>query len=122
MTATKTVNGVQYWLRPTAPAHSCEGCAAEQDDTLCTELGNSCHGGIWCNTERPDTVPQYTPQGNPDTKKHNEVTLAICNYQQLAQAIQQAGGCIEILETYTVPQLLETLARNNITIKATYGN
>lgn len=118
----KIVNGVQYWFRPTTPAESCDGCAADQDYPLCTKLNGNCHGGIWCNTERPDTVPQYIPRVNPGTKKHNEVTLAIHNYQQLAQAIQQAGGCIEILETHTVPQLLETLARNKITLQATYGN
>ena len=116
-TKTATFNGVVYWLRPAVPANSCRNCAGEHDDELCYVLGNSCHGGIWCNT---DTAPQHTARVNPGTKKHNEVTLAICNYQQLAQAIQQAGGAVEILETHTVPQLLETLARNNITIKATY--
>ena len=121
MTATKTVNGVQYWLRPTAPAHSCEGCAAEQDDTLCAVLGNHCHGGIWCNTERPETVPQPAPAKGRTTTTQ-ELQVFIRNYQQLAQAIQQVGGSVEILETYTVPQLLETLARNGITLQATYGN
>lgn len=122
MITTKTVNGVQYWLRPTA-AKSCDGCAALGDYQLCSQLGGrlrgDCHEGVWCNT---DTVPQYSPRVNPGTKKHNEVTLAINNYQQLAQAIQQAGGCIEILETHTGPQLLETLARNNITLQATYDH
>ena len=122
MIAIKTVNGVRYRSRPINPENSCVGCAARYDPELCNQLNSCCYGAIWCNTEHPDTVPQHTPRVNPDTKKHNEVSLAICNYQQLAQAIQQAGGCIEILETHTVPQLLETLACNNITIKATYGN
>lgn len=119
----KIVNGVQYWFRPTTPEWSCDGCAADQDYPLCTKLNGNCHGGIWCNTERPTTVPPLEPapvKGRVTTPQ--ELQLFIRNYQQLAQAVQRAGGSIEILETHTVPQLLETLARNGITIKATYGH
>ena len=82
--------------------------------------------GIWCNTENLTTAPPLEPaepapvEGRVTTPQ--ELQLFIKNYQQLAQAVQRAGGCIEILETHTVPQLLETLARNGITIKATYDH
>ena len=62
MTATKTVNGVRYELRPSG---SCEGCAAADDYRLCRQLGVGCASaavdGIWCNTERPDTVLPLEP-------------------------------------------------------------
>lgn len=123
MTKTKIVNGVQYWFRPSTTAGSCDGCAADQDYSLCKQLNGSCAGGIWCNTERPTTVPPLEPaavKGRVTTPQ--ELQLFIKNYQQLAQAVQRAGGSIEILETHTVPQLLETLARNNITLQATYDH
>ena len=117
MTKTKTVDGTIYMLHKGVDTYFCKGCAAECNDYLCRQLGKECGaGGIWIE----DTSP--APRVNQGTKKHNEVTLAICNYQQLAQAVQRAGGCIDILETHTVPQLLETLARNNITLQATYGS
>ena len=119
MTATKTVNGTTYMLYEgvdTGVDTYCKGCAAERDGPLCSRLAGECGTAVWI----VDTSP--APRVNPGTKKHNEVTLAICNYQQLAQAIQRAGGSVGILETHTVPQLLETLARNGITLKATYGN
>lgn len=113
MTKTKIVDGVKYWLRETGGGY-CTGCAAEQDDKLCKQLSGECRLGIWCNTERPETVAPLQPT------KLDPVQLAIHNYQQLAQAVQQAGGSVHILESHTVPQLLETLARNGVTLKATY--
>lgn len=120
---TKTVNGVKYWFRLTTPEWSCDGCAADQDYSLCEQLNGNCKGGIWCNTERPTTVPPLEPapvKGRVTTPQ--ELQLFIRNYQQLAQAVQEAGGSVHILETHTVPQLLETLARNNITLQATYDH
>ena len=115
MTKTKIVNGVKYWLRETGGGY-CTGCAAERDDQLCKQLIGECLLGIWCNTERPDTVP---PLEQP---RRDAVALALHNYQQLAQAVQDAGGSVHILESHTVPQLLQTLARNNITLQATYDH
>ena len=107
---TKIVNGVKYWLRETEGGY-CKGCAAERDDQLCKQLSGECQKGIWCNTERPTPLQPHKP---------DPVKLALHNYQQLAQAVQDAGGSVHILESHTVPQLLQTLARNRITIKATY--
>lgn len=121
MTKTKTVNATVYWFQPVTPDYTCEGCAAEFSYDLCKKLSDQCMGGIWCNTERPTTVPPLEPapvKGRVTTPQ--ELQLFIKNYQQLAQAVQQAGGSVHILESHTVPQLLQTLARNGITLKATY--
>lgn len=122
----RTIDGTTYATVPNTD--SCRSCAAYGINGLCHQLRrtegstNYCleHSVTWCNTERPTTVPQLEPaavKGRVTTPQ--ELQLFIRNYQQLAKAVQRAGGLIEILETHTVPQLLETLARNNITIKAT---
>lgn len=113
MAKTKIVDGVKYWLRETEDGY-CTGCAAEQDDKLCKQLSGECQLGIWCNTERPETVAPL------QRFRRDQVKLAIHNHQQLAQALQQAGGSVQVIENFTALELLLALARNNITLKATY--
>lgn len=106
MTKTKTINNVVYWFRPTAPVYTCVDCVAENDHQLCVQLGDECRGGVW-------TKP-------PVQKPHTPVETALKNYDQLAGAMQAAGGAVEALQSMTLFEFLAAAAKNNITITAKY--
>jgi hypothetical protein len=110
---TKVTGGTVYQFceMPSAP-HSCDGCVGENNISLCKKLNVGCHGSIWqiATARRTET-----------TKEWDALQLGLRNYSQLAAAIQCAGGAVELLEHPEVLRLLETLARNNITLKAEYA-
>ena len=125
-----TIGNINYEAHDDC-GNGCDGCVADGKVQLCATLQQAAgdeisycsdYQVIWVkastNTQQPAAVEgQITA-----TKPGDAVQLALNNYAELARAVQQAGGSVHVvLQEFTVPQLLETLAINNITLKATYA-
>lgn len=108
----KHVDGVVYKTQA-SPNNSCHGCAgyAHKNLDLCVRLADQigreqCPGYIWVLDDTKAI----------DQKRIEECAAAMT--VELALAVQQAGGSVDILKSMTVLEFVSTCARNNIELKA----
>ena len=114
-----TVDNVTYQAVPETDSN-CTGCAAydqhprlraalQTKESLCVRAGI-----IWVlahEKQFPATEP----------KPADPVTAALKSYDQLATAMQAAGGDIQALGDMTLFEFLVAAAKNNISITAKYS-
>jgi hypothetical protein len=82
MKTIKTVDGVDYETVESIDPRSCNGCVADNDDALCTNLGGMCDDSIWKEVK---IVKKEQNQLDP---RLNSLLLAIAEGKQ----IQFNGG------------------------------